>query len=170
MQVDTVINWNNFNNKQIKLNYNQNELEILFSNNNSFNADKNSYRYKIIGLSDNWSDYESVGRIQLRAIPHGNYQLIVEGKNTGTGETFTENKLNIIIIPPFWKTTWFIFSACVLGVLLLYGFYKIRINAITLQQKEKSELTQKLLETRLEALRAQMNPLGLIFILGTLKK
>ena len=155
---DTLISWNNFSNKQIKLNYNQNELEILFSNNNSFNADKNSYRYKIIGLSDKWSDYESVGRIQLRAIPSGNYQVIIEGKNTGTGETFNEKKLNIIIIPPFWKTIWFIISACVLGVLLLYGFYKIRIKAITLQQKEKSDLTQKLLETRLEALRAQMNP------------
>ena len=158
LPVDTLINWNNFNDKQIKLNYNQNELEILFSNNNSFNADKNSYRYKIIGLSDNWSDYESVGRIQLRAIPPGNYHVTIEGKNTGTGEIFSEKKLNIIIIPPFWKTVWFVISASVLGVLLLYVFYKIRIKAITLQQKEKSDLTQKLLETRLEALRAQMNP------------
>lgn len=158
LPIDTLISWNSFNSSQIKLNYNQNELEILFSNNNSFDADKNVYRYKIVGLSDNWSDYEAVGRIQLRAIPNGNYQLIIEGKNIGTGEAFKTKTLELIITPPFWKTNWFIISAVVFSVLLLYGFLKIRIRAIKLKEKEKAELANKLLETRLEALRAQMNP------------
>ena len=154
LPIDTLIRWNSFNGKQINLNYNQNELEIFFSNNNSFNADKNLYRYKIIGLSDNWSEYESIGKIQLRAIPNGNYQLIIEGKNIGTGEIFNSKSLNIIISPPFWKTIWFIVLCIILGVVLLYWFYALRIKVI----KIKAELTNKLLETRLEALRAQMNP------------
>lgn len=158
LPIDSVISWNSFNNNKIKLNYYQNELEILFTNNNSFNADKNVYRYKIVGLSDNWSEYESVGRIQLRGISNGNYRLIIEGENIGTGQVFKVRTLELIISPPFWKTTWFIISSIVLGVLLLYGFYKMRIKAIKLKEKEKAEITNKLLETRLEALRAQMNP------------
>lgn len=151
---DTLISWNSFNNNQIKLNYNQNELEILFSNSNPYNADKNIYRYKIAGLSDNWSDYESVGKIQLRAIPNGNYHILIEGKNTGTGEIFKTKTVELIITPPFWKTIWFILLSIILIVVLLYWFYKIRIQSVKL----KAELTNKLLETRLEALRAQMNP------------
>jgi sensor histidine kinase YesM len=155
---DTLVNWNNFNETQINLNYNQNELEILFSSNNIFNADKNLFRYKIVGLSDNWSDYEANGRIQLRAIPNGNYQLMVEGKNSGTGEIFKTKTLNIVITPPFWKTIWFIITSIIILIVLLYFLYKMRVKAIKQQEKEKSELTNKLLETRLEALRAQMNP------------
>jgi ligand-binding sensor domain-containing protein len=151
---DTLISWNSFNNKQIKLNHNQNELEISFSNSNPYNADKNIYRYKIVGLSDNWSDYESVGKIQLRAIANGNYQILIEGKNIGTGEIFKTKTLELIITPPFWKATWFILLSIILIVVLLYWVYKIRIQSV----KQKAELTNKLLETRLEALRAQMNP------------
>lgn len=158
LPIDTLITWNTFNSSQIKLNYNQNELEILFSNNNAFNADKNVYRYKIIGLSDNWSEYESVGRIQLRAVPNGNYHIIIEGKNIGTGEAYKEKTLELLITPPFWKTIWFVISASVLVAWLLYGFYRIRIRAIKQKEKDKADLTHKLLETRLEALRAQMNP------------
>lgn len=154
LPIDTMIRWNSFDGKQITLNYNQNELEIFFSNNNSFNADKNLYRYKIVGLSDNWSEYESTEKIQLRAIPYGSYQLIIEGKNTGTGEVFNSNSLNIIISPPFWKTVWFIVLSVIIGIVLLYWFYMLRIRTV----KIKAELTNKLLETRLEALRAQMNP------------
>lgn len=152
--LDTLIYWNSLNREQINLNYNQNELEILFSSNNSYNADKNLYRYKIIGLSDNWSDYESIGKIQLKAIPYGNYQLVIEGKNIGTGEIFNSKSFNIVISPPFWKTIWFMLMCVIIGVALLYWLYRLRINTI----KIKSELTNKLLETRLEALRAQMNP------------
>jgi ligand-binding sensor domain-containing protein len=151
---DANISWNSFNNNQIKLNYKQNELEILFSNNNTFNADKNLYRYKILGLSDNWSEYESIGKIQLRAIPNGNYHILIEGKNIGTGKVFKTKIIELIITPPFWKTTWFILLSIILIVILLYWFYKIRIQSVKL----KVELTNKLLETRLEALRAQMNP------------
>ncbi len=158
LPIDTLISWNSFNSSQIKLNYNQNELEILFSNYNSLNADKNVFRYKIVGLSDNWSEYEPAGRIELRAIPNGNYQLIIEGKNIGTGETFKTKTLELIINPPFWKTIWFIIFTVLLGVSLLFGFYRKRIRAIKLKEKEKAELANKLLETRLEALRAQMNP------------
>lgn len=151
---DNLISWNNFNEEQIKLNYNQNELEILFSVNNSYNADKNLFRYKIVGLSNNWSDYESAGKILLRAIPNGNYQIIIEGKNIGTGEFFKEKKIKLIVSPPLWKTYWFIFLSIVLVAFLFFWFYKIRVKSIQL----KADLMNKLLETRLAALRAQMNP------------
>lgn len=146
--------WNTINTTPLKLAYNQNEIEILFSCNNSYNANKNMYRYKIIGLYNTWSQYEPLGKIQLRAMPYGNYQLLMEGKNIGTGQKFTLNTLAVCITPPFWKTTWFILLSIVLGLALLYWLYTLRINAV----KEQAELQNKLLGTRLEALRAQMNP------------
>ena len=150
--------WGSYNNTQLKLAYNQNDIELIFGANNTYNADKNLFRYNIVGFSNTWSNYESVGRIQLRGITNGNYSLILEGKNRGTGEVFLSKELNLIITPPFWKTAWFILLVLVVIAFSIYFFLKTRIAIVQKREREKAELSNKLLETRLEALRAQMNP------------
>ncbi len=156
--LDPLFIWNSFNGGSINLNYTQNDIEILFSQNNTFNAEKNLYRYKIVGLSSKWSQYESKGRIQLRAIPNGKYTLVMEGKNIGTGETIPARNLELIIAPPFWKTTWFLLLFLALIITTLWGLFKLRVRDIQVREKEKAELTNKLLESRLDALMVQMNP------------
>ncbi len=156
--LDSLFKWNSFNDTIIKLNYSQNDIQIVFSQNNISNGTKNLYRYKIAGLSDLWSDYESIGRIQLRAIPYGSYKLIMEGKNIGTGEAIPAKTVLLIITPPFWLTGWFLALLAALIILVSYMVYKWRISIIAKREKEKSELTNNLLKSRLEALRAQMNP------------
>jgi ligand-binding sensor domain-containing protein len=155
---DSLFCWNNYNNSCIQLTYQQNDVELSFLQNNIFNSEKNIYRYKIIGLSDQWSEYESNGNIHLRAIPNGKYQIVLEGKNTGTGEVFITRKIQLIITPPFWKTPWFITLCLLLILATILGILKLRIISVQKREQEKAELTNKLLESRLIALRAQMNP------------
>ena len=156
--VDTSIRWGSFNGNSLLLGYKQNDIEVFFSVNNIFNAVKDVYRYKVVGLTDNWSQYESGGHITLKGIPSGNYTLVIEGKNMGSGEVIPTKNLAIIITPPFWETTWFILVSLGLIASILLVLYKLRIRAVRIEEKGKAELTNKLLEARLEALRAQMNP------------
>jgi hypothetical protein len=152
------LHWGSYTNKELKLNYDENDIEIYFKNYNLYNADKNVYRYKIIGLSKNWSEYDGATKIQLRGVPNGKYQLVISGKNTGTGTVFKDRNLTLIISPPFWKTTWFIISS-ILGVFILgFIFYKQRVKWITSKEKAKSEVQKRLAETKMEALQSQMNP------------
>jgi len=155
---DSLICWSSYEKNKIKLDYNQNDVEITFASNNTFNADKNLFRYKIVGLSDTWSDFESNGRIQLLGIPNGKYKLLLEGKNIGTGEIFQTKILDLIITPPFWKTLWFVLGSII--SLLIVGFivYKRRIHIIKTQERAKSEVQKRLAETKMEALQSQMNP------------
>ncbi|MFV8440774.1 sensor histidine kinase [Flavobacterium sp. LB2P44] len=152
------IRWGVFDYNQIKLDYNQNNVEIVFSSNNIFNADKNVFRYKILGLSDAWSDFESNGRIQLLGIPNGKYKLMLEGKNTGTGEVFHSKILDLSITPPFWKTWWFVLISAVLFAIIGFVIYKKRIRFIKMQERARSEIQKRLAETKMEALQSQMNP------------
>ena len=150
--------WNNYTGKELRLAHNQNDVEISFNNYNLLNADKNVYRYKIIGLSDTWSDFDPSTKIELRGLPNGRYQLQMEGKNIGTGVLFKTKILSILITPPFWKTWWFISS--VVLVLIVIGFvgYKKRIQYISKQEKAKGAIQKRLAETKMEALQSQMNP------------
>jgi len=152
------ITWNTYNHNQLKLDYNQNDVEIVFSANTIFNADKNVYRYKVIGLSNNWNNFESNNKIQLLGIPNGNYKLVIEGKNIGTGNVFQTKTLLIIITPPFWKTWWFLLSSFIILSICAYLIYLNRVRLIKKEEKAKYEILQRLAETKMEALQSQMNP------------
>ena len=150
--------WGSYIPSKLKLEYDQNDVELIFNNYNLRNASKNLYRYKIIGLSNSWSEYDSSTKIQLRGIPNGKFQLLIAGKNTGTGTVFQTKTLTIIITPPFWKTWWFSISCILITLALGFISYKKRIQYIAIQEQAKSEVQRRLSETKMEALQSQMNP------------
>jgi ligand-binding sensor domain-containing protein len=145
-------------NNILELTYLENNIDIQFNCNNLFNAPKNVYRYKIIELNTHWSNYSKQGKISLLGVPSGNYTILLEGFNTGTGELFIPNSFKLIIHPPFWKTWWFIIIILVIIIALLVLIIRYRIRFIEKREREKAIISNKLTETKLEALRAQMNP------------
>ncbi len=150
--------WGTISNDKIELTYKQNDVQFLFSAINTYNAKKNLYRYKIDELSNVWSKFLPIGNIQLLGVPNGKYLIHIEGKNIGTGLKFETKLITLIITPPFWKTPWFISLVLVLLITTIYLFIRYRIKLIEHREREKAEVTNKLTETKLEALRAQMNP------------
>jgi ligand-binding sensor domain-containing protein len=147
-----------FISNKIELNYSQNDIEIYFSTNNLYNADKNVYRYKIEGLNDNWSEFESNNKINLRGLPNGKFKVIIEGKNLGTGQILKSKSLIIEIFPPFWKTPVFIFSVLVLLIVMVYIIFRRRIQQIQQKSQIQNNFNKRLAETKMEALQSQMNP------------
>lgn len=157
-QLDSLFEWQQYNIKSLKLSHNQSEIEIIIGNNNPSYAEQNQYRYKVVGLFDNWAELKNTSSIHLRALQPNNYTVIVEGKNLSTGEILAPLIIDLVVKPPFYKTWWFISMMVLTLVFLLFTIYTIRVRAIKTREKEKAVLLNKLLETRLEALRAQMNP------------
>jgi ligand-binding sensor domain-containing protein len=157
-KTDLMMHWGSYENKKIQLDYNKNNVEIVFSANNTFNADKNLFRYKIVGLTDIWSDFESNGRIQLLGIPNGKYKVLLEGKNSGTGAIFQSKMLDLVITPPFWKTWWFIIGSIIFFSIIGFVVYKKRIHRVENRERAKAAIQKRLAETKMEALQSQMNP------------
>jgi ligand-binding sensor domain-containing protein len=157
-KTELLMRWGSYNKNKLNLEYNQNDVEIVFAANNTFNADKNIFRYKIIGLSDSWSDFESNGKIQLLGIPNGKYKMILEGKNIGTGEVFKSKTLDLVITPPFWKTIWFIIGNIIFFSIIGFVVYKKRIHRVENRERAKATIQRRLAETKMEALQSQMNP------------
>jgi ligand-binding sensor domain-containing protein len=140
--------------RNLNLNYHQNTLEFEFSSNNSYNAKKNYFTYKIVGLTNNWSELSTANNLKLFDLKSGIYQLTIKGKNIGTNEKLQPLHLQIIIHPPFWETWWFLglLIASVLSLITL--FIRQKINQI----KNKSAIEKRIAETKLQALQSQMNP------------
>jgi sensor histidine kinase YesM len=139
---------------KIELSYDQNNIDIQFGSNNIYNPSKNRYSYKIIGLSNKWSEYNSETNLKLFNLDYGKYTILVRGKNIGTNEKIRSAILNITILPPFWKTAWFV----ILNVILISTLTFLYINRKIRQIQEKANIDKRIAETKLQALQSQMNP------------
>lgn len=143
---------------ELNLDYDKNNIEINFNSNNILNATKNYYRYKILGLSNYWSKYTKDSNLKLLGLKSGNYIIVLEGKNIGTGETLKPIQIKINIRYPFWETWRFILCCAIVLFVIVFIGYKKRVQFIAKREQAKGEVQKRLAETKMEALQSQMNP------------
>lgn len=142
------------NSNQLNLNHNENTIEIQFGSNNIYSSKKNYYKYKIVGLTNKWSDLSTENNLKLFNLKSGKYLFIVEGKNIGTNEIFEPLTFTITVFPPFWETWWFVGLVVTFLIIVLIIYIRIKITQI----KNKAKLDKRIAETKLQALQSQMNP------------
>ncbi len=94
------------------------------------------------------------GIIGFNNLAHGNYSIELKGQNPLTGNYSSPYFLNISVLPKWYETWAFKISLLALAAGLIYFFYRMRINAI----RKNSLVKQRITETEMQALRAQMNP------------
>jgi LytS/YehU family sensor histidine kinase len=92
--------------------------------------------------------------LSFNNLPPGKYTLQVKGSNKITGK-FTETDTLVFSIQPGpFQTIWFRILLGSIMILAGFLFYKWRINSV----KKQAGLKQKISETEMMALRAQMSP------------
>ncbi|MCX6317306.1 MAG: histidine kinase, partial [Bacteroidetes bacterium] len=96
-----------------------------------------------------WSKMDNGHTVSFSRLPPGHYPIRIRQK--GNPHILT---VDIQILPPWWKRKFFLFA--VVAALLAFGvwLYKRRIHQI----RKAALLKQKITETEIMALRAQMNP------------
>lgn len=144
-------------NNKYQLNHFENNIKIKFIALGFKNARNLQYRYKMEGLDTNWV-YTMNREIQFTTLPPGRYKFIVTVLNSSGKWTSKVGSVEFVISTPFWKTWWFLL---LLIVLVISMTFYITSYLIQKRQKEKNkteEVNKLLLNLKLKALRAQMNP------------
>ncbi len=135
-------------NKRVVLKYDQNFFSFEFSDLN-FLKTKTQYLYKLKGIDEDWVKTDNINFASYTHIDHGNYTFCVTTEaNLKTG--ISPQKIELVIEPPFWKRTWFVFIEMLLVLCIISSIYYQRIKRFRLKEKQL-KLEQKLL-------RSQMNP------------
>ena len=142
-------------NESIRLPASQNNLQLRFNVINFTDPEDNRYSYRIKDDADSaWHDLNTQSTIGLNNLAPGNYDVEVKLSSVNNRWPEQVKNLQIVIVPPFWKTKWFIIAAAVLLLALLYLFYRFRIRQI----RQKANLDKVVAQTEMKALHAQMNP------------
>jgi len=141
----------------ITLPYNKNHLTFDFIGVNLKDPEGVRYEYRLLGAEDYWSPLTANSYATYSFISHGEYNFEVRATNS-SGEWSETDRIQIIILPPYWLTWWFVTGMILLGIFILVLIFQIRIKAIKQKQEnERLGFKNRLLFLEQQSLNASMN-------------
>jgi signal transduction histidine kinase/ligand-binding sensor domain-containing protein len=109
---------------------------------------KNQYAYKLDGFDQNWN-YSGTRRVAIYTnLGGGDYVFKVKGTNSDGVWNEQDTSIRITIIPPFWKTWWFMALAVGAIVLLGIALYRQRISRLYRARAAQEAFSRQLIESQ----------------------
>ncbi|MFN7044960.1 MAG: histidine kinase [Flavobacterium sp.] len=140
-----------------ELEYNQNDISVNFSVLSFIPNEKKSVLYKI--NDGNWNRLDEDNKnLILSSLSPGNYELFLK---IDVNYNSPIKKINFKINKPFWLNTFFLLYMSLIFIALLYTFYKYQIQKIEKKNQlllDKVNLEKNLNQSKLKAIKSQMNP------------
>ncbi len=131
--------------KKIILPYDENSISFEFSSLDFTNPEDNHYAYKLEGLENDWQYVDANLRLaSYTNLSPGKYIFIVKGSNSDRIWNPSGTSVFITILPPFWKTWWFITLSIIITGLIIYYFSTIRIKNLLTIERLKTKLAADL--------------------------
>lgn len=134
---DSIIHWGNHHKEEIsndEFHYKMNDFRFSFSAPYFEKITYLTYRFKLNGFDDSWSEWSSKTEKEYTNLPNGDYNFQVQAKNA-YGQISEAAVYEFTILPP-WYWSWYAKSGYF--ILTLFGLYTL-IKVISKQEKKKTE-------------------------------
>lgn len=136
----------------VQMNYND-PLQLEFSVIYTANAEHIYYEWKMDNYQSSWISLPD-NSLSLGGLPAGSYNLQVRTSFNGVEWNDKVLTLCLKVSPPFWKSIWFVLLT---GIGLTAIAYILIVGRIKQIRKENA-IRLELVQSKLKALQAQMNP------------
>ncbi len=135
--------------KFIELNHHQTMLTIELASNNFIKENRPSYRYRLVGVSNLWTDLPvGITKLNFMNLEAGKYKLEVEGLSKKNGKVIASTSLNIRVYPPFYFA-WYAYIFYLILVVFMVWRYIVFTHSkllletsLTYEKKEKEHLEE----------------------------
>ncbi len=115
-----------------------NVFSIEFATSNFIPSNQNEVVYKLEGFSERWTNTRGQHTITYTNLNPGKYTLVIKAKDA-SGLKIPESRLDIEVLPPFYRTTIaYLFYIFIIG-LMIYYFLRAYNSRIKLQESLKYE-------------------------------
>lgn len=119
----------------------ENDLRIVFNGISLVNPSKNTFKYRLSGIHNNWKTTSSNAPIEYFSLPPGFYVFELVACNNNGQCNMSPVKLSFIVKPPFYRSWWFYTILFFVAVMII--FFMDRYRAVKLIE-EKNRLSEKL--------------------------
>ncbi|MCF0072907.1 ATP-binding protein [Dyadobacter sp. CY261] len=130
---------------RIELKYSQNVFSIEFAALNFLHPEKNNYLYSLKGFNDQWFEADDTRRVTYTNLDPGTYTFKVKMKGAGLA---TERSLQVVILPPFWRTPWayILYFLLVAGALMVARWVLIERERMNFKLEQERRYAQQMHE------------------------
>ncbi len=143
--------------KNMTLSYQDNTIDLEFVAIEFGDSPSNIVKFRLDNLDaeGKWFEMPNIKpRFTYYKLPPGTYTFRIKGYNSDGVESRADKTLTIRILPPWYLTWWAITLWVLIALGLIYAFVQWRLYVL----KKREEFKQKILQTEMKALRAQMDP------------
>src|SRR4030095_880371 len=134
--------------RQLEIGPGQGNLEIQYTALSYIKSDQLRFKYKLEGLDRDWTEAGTRRSAYYSYLPPGTYTFRVIAANADGIWNDEGARLMITVVPPFWRTSWFI-SLCALMVVGGAVFvYEYRLSRLRRAHTAQSEFSRQLIESQ----------------------
>jgi signal transduction histidine kinase len=123
-------------------------FEIQYTALSFINSERLKFRYKLEGLDQDWTDAGKRRTAYYSYVPPGQYVFrVVAANSDGVGNTEGQS-LRVIVLPPFYRTWWFIALAAMGSAGLLWFVWRHRVAQFRRAQAAQQAFSRQLIESQ----------------------
>ncbi|MEM0962716.1 MAG: two-component regulator propeller domain-containing protein [Bacteroidota bacterium] len=144
--------------EQLDLDHDHGYLTVQYAGLHFSAPTQNTYRYRLVGLSDDWREVGTQREAQYTALPPGRYTFEVQAANAdgiGFGEMprAAQASLALVVSPPWWRRWWSILGFIALGVFALVRADRWQRKRLLREERDRAERREA--ELRADAAEAE---------------
>jgi ligand-binding sensor domain-containing protein len=128
----------------LELSYYQNFFSIRFAALTASQRDKIQYAYKLDGFDREWVYVGNRRFASYTNLDPGTYKFNVRATNADGYWSPDAKSMMVVILPPFWRTSWFITLAIVLTGAIIYSIHRYRITRTLEVERLRSKIASDL--------------------------
>ncbi|HRP43291.1 MAG TPA: two-component regulator propeller domain-containing protein [Ginsengibacter sp.] len=125
--------------KRIVLPYNDNIISFLVAALDFSDPDKKEYAYRLIPSNKSWIQLGSNRLITFSNLSPGNYTLQVKAGNKNGSWNEEGISLNLVILPPWWRTWWAYIIYLLALITILYFIRREELRRVNLRNRLQRE-------------------------------
>jgi len=121
------------------------------------NQDYHQFAYQLVDRDKEWHYVINQRFAHFANVPPGKYRFLVKVANVG-GIWSDPIEIDVLVEAPFYQHDWFKLLVLFFLTGLIFGIYQWRIFQVRRTESLKAEFNKQVEESKMAALRAQMNP------------
>jgi ligand-binding sensor domain-containing protein/signal transduction histidine kinase len=123
-------------------------FEIHYTGLSFIRPEQVRFRYKLEGLDQDWVEAGTRRTAYYSHVPPGTYTFRIMAANSDGVWNSEGASIKINVIPPFWRTNWFLMLAVGGGVALAAFVYRWRISQLESKRRAQEAFSRQLLESQ----------------------
>jgi signal transduction histidine kinase/ligand-binding sensor domain-containing protein len=134
--------------KTIEIQPNQQSFEIQYTALSFINSENMRFKYKLEGLDDDWIDAGTRRLAYFSHVPPGTYTFRVIAANSDGVWNEQGATLKIVVLPPFYRTWWFLILAVFVIAAMTYLLFRRRVAQINLKHTAELAFSRRLIDSQ----------------------